>query len=206
MPPVFSSTPIVVTKVLANSVATSGQLTVSWTAASDDTWPASALRYEVCWATDTACQTSFVAMATTLAGALQYDIVGLTSNTPYNVSVRARDGSNNVEAGSHPGSGKTAVSYATNIQADIFNGNVGTGGGCNTASCHSTFFSRSSTVDVASCGGFFIRPNSPTESLIYKKMNNSFGACGTGVMPPTGANVTLIQTMLDWINQGALNN
>ncbi len=71
------------------------QLTLNWTAASDDITAASSLVYQVCWAKDNSCATSFVIDGTAAVGALSYTITGLTAATGYNVLVRAVDQAGN---------------------------------------------------------------------------------------------------------------
>lgn len=44
-------------RCFSDGAATSVQLNVAWTAASDDRSSAAAIRYDVCWATDSSCQT-----------------------------------------------------------------------------------------------------------------------------------------------------
>jgi len=212
-PPTFNGTPTV-TAVLADSVQSSGQLAVSWSDASDDTSPPSQIFYRLCWSTSpTGCDSgSFTTMQTTAPGTTNATISGLTSDTTYSVWVRAVDGSGNMETGDHEASAQTAVSYASNVNAQIFTA-VNTTGGCNGGgACHSPLWTRSNTVNVTapSCGtfsGFLVSPSDPAHSLIYLKMAGTIPS-GCGARMPLGGpfSSTLVQMMLDWINQGAHDN
>ncbi|MGO8997299.1 MAG: fibronectin type III domain-containing protein [Polyangiaceae bacterium] len=98
--------------LLGVAVTSDTQLTPSWTAATDDTTPQAQIRYEVCWSTSaTACQTSFVANATTTAGALSYTPPARTliPNTSYTFVVRAEDLSGNVDSNTQAASATTLV-------------------------------------------------------------------------------------------------
>jgi hypothetical protein len=78
--PTFSNGVVTVSGITATSV------TVSWTAASDNVSPASALVYQVCRSTtSTGCSTGFVAAATTAPGATTAILSGLTASTTYYV-------------------------------------------------------------------------------------------------------------------------
>ena len=209
IPPTWSGAPPVVTPVYANGAATAGQLDVSWSAASDNAWPASGLSYQLCWSSSGGCTgPAFSAMATVGPGVTSRSLTGLTSRTLYAVYIKAVDGSTNVEPTSHSASGTTATSYATDIDAAIFS-MINTSGGCNgPAGCHAPLWSYSNTVSKpAPCGGDYVRPNDPSNSLIYKKMANTYAPC-TGQRMPLGGpwDAGKQAAMLDWINQGAKNN
>jgi hypothetical protein len=203
-----------VANVLADTVASSGQLTVSWTAATDDAWPSANIFYRLCWSTSsTGCNGgSFSAMQTTAPAATAATISGLTSDTLYYVWVRAVDASSNMETGNHTNTATTAVSYSNNVNAQIFSAS-NTVGGCN-GGCHSPLWNYSNTVNVgvsSGCTGYsgnFITPGDTSHSLIYLKMTNTMPASGCGVqMPNGGPYMTNLQTMMQtWINQGAHNN
>jgi len=120
-----------------------------------------------------------------------------------------------METGNHTSTASTAVSYANDVDPDIFS-QVNTSGGCSGgAGCHSPLWSRSNTVGVlvtSGCTGYssnFITPGDTSHSLIYLKMTNTMpggGACGVQ-MPMGGPYMSNLQTMMQtWINQGAHNN
>ena len=202
-PPTFTGSPTVA-PVYADTVASSGQLKVTWSDAVDAVSPASDIRYEICWG---ACA-PFSAMFTTAYGANTYTISGLSSNVSHTVYVRAQDFAGNTETGTHSGSAKTAISYSTFIAAGIFNAAPGTGG-CN-GGCHSPLWSRSNTVGVASgCAGFsLVAAGDPTKSRIYRRMNSA-DPCGGSAMPPPptySPNAAKVTDMFDWISQGAHDN
>jgi alpha-tubulin suppressor-like RCC1 family protein len=68
------------------------QITVSWTAATDNFTPSGSIVYEICrGATATECTTSFTTTATTSPGATSYVSSGLVQETRYFLVVRARD-------------------------------------------------------------------------------------------------------------------
>jgi hypothetical protein len=209
-PPTFNGA-VGVTAVYADTVASSGQLTVTWPAATDDAWGPSSLRYQLCWNSSPSSCTgaAFIAMATTAAGATTYTVSSLTSNTAYSVFVRAMDGSNNVETGNHSAMGTTAVSYSTSIGTGIFNVSNAVGG-CN-GGCHFPLWNYTNTnnVTVPGCAGFwFVRPSFPSQSLVYLKMAGLQSmACGGNQMPNGGPyDQTKIGLMNTWISQGAHNN
>ncbi|OFY88740.1 MAG: hypothetical protein A3K10_12900, partial [Bacteroidetes bacterium RIFCSPLOWO2_12_FULL_31_6] len=62
------------------------------------------------------------------------------------------------------------------------------------------------TTTLPNCGGSYIDTINPSLSLIYTILLPS-PACVSGQMPPSNPwPPTKIQMVLDWINQGALNN
>ena len=228
-PPTWVGGPTAAT-VLADGVATSGQLNIGWSPATDDGWTGADIRYLICWTTTSTCAgAGFTVMQTTPYGAVTATISGLTSNTLYHVYVRAQDRSLNIEAGDHQAPGTTAVSYTNNIDAQIFAA-APDSGGCNSAvaGCHTPRWDYVSTVGVAwtntaGCTvspvaprttAMLVDPGYPTNSLIYRKMTGSQGGtCGSQMpaarasFPSGGPFIAALQSMMaSWISQGAHNN
>jgi hypothetical protein len=93
---------------LSNATVTS--LQANWAAATDNATTTANIVYDVCWSTSsTTCQTSFSALATTPAGALNYTATGLTPSTTYFFVVRARDQANIRDANTNQLSAATSV-------------------------------------------------------------------------------------------------
>ncbi|MBX3128865.1 MAG: fibronectin type III domain-containing protein [Polyangiaceae bacterium] len=218
-PPVWGGGPTVTASPTA-----AGVLNASWTAATDNYYAASSIRYHLCWNTDwTQCwDSAFTSMAITAYGATTRAVTGLANNTSYYVMVRAQDFSGNMETGNHWAMTRTLVSYSQQIWPNMFKNTV-TYGSC--GACHS--WTRANTVNVSSgynagagCGGtlLLVEPNMPQESYIYRKMvsygNTSSpfsGGCPnyySGVQMPQGGpyNGTNITLMRQWIVDGAPNN
>ncbi|HEX4445209.1 MAG TPA: hypothetical protein VH044_00675, partial [Polyangiaceae bacterium] len=125
------------------------QLTVNWSAGSDDITAPANLVYYVCWATDDSCATSFAVDATTGAAATSYTITGLAASTSYHVLVRARDAASNVST-------NTAIQVQSTL-ADTTPPSFGGATGCSNASATSL------TVNWALANDLY----SPQSSLRY---------------------------------------
>jgi hypothetical protein len=105
-PPTFAGATVV-------NNQTETTLRVNWNPATDNTTAQSAIVYLVCWSqTSTACQTTFVTMATTAPGAVNYTATNLTPNKAYYFVVRARDAFNNVDTNTVVASGTTLADTA----------------------------------------------------------------------------------------------
>jgi hypothetical protein len=165
----------------------SKRLSISVTAATDDTSAAADIRYHVCAETqETRCLgaefTKHIRtpLATTPPegwGVTSLTLDGLVPRTTYFVYVRAEDRAGNMETGNHFQAASTATSFSTNVLPILQDR-------CN--SCHD--FSILKTVNVE--GGYadpnvgtpcqggtgtgclkIVDPNDPELSLLYRKIN-----------------------------------
>jgi hypothetical protein len=155
------------------------QLTVNWSAASDDITAPSAIVYYVCWATDDSCATSFTIDATTAAAATSYLITGLSASTSYHVLVRARDAAGNVST-------NTAIQVQSTLAdttAPSFNGATG----CSNASATSL------TVNWALATDNYSAQASLRYLVCITGVSNGCGGAGGAFTPTqTVTNVTSV--------------
>jgi hypothetical protein len=212
-PPSMSGDPTVAA-VYADTVASAGQLNVSWAAGTDNVSSAGELKYQLCWSTNATGCATFTAMSTTMAGATSAQITGLTPRTQYYVSVRAQDAAGNNETAVHTATATTATSYSVNILQGIFQTSQAAGG-CTQAGCHGgDGWSYAELVNVnignVNCTTLLKRilPGDATNSLVYRKMSNATPANCGNVMPPGAGNqnAAKVEAMFDWITQGAKQN
>ena len=210
---------LTVTAVYANTVASSGTLSLTWTAATDNAYPVGSLVYDLCWASPSGCA-SFTAMQTTPAGATSASIPGLTPRTFYTVYIRARDGSGNSSL-VNSSTATTATSFTTNINANTF-ASAGAGG-CNKAGCHNgagafVVWTYANTVGQPNLGlsvpAYSCSPAGTKTLIVASDLPNSYlyqkmlptVSCGAR-MPADAMYVPLNETMMsEWISQGAHNN
>ena len=180
--PVFSSI-ITVTQVINPA----SKLTVSWGAATDDTYGATDIRYHLCASvTASDCQgSSFVdhIIATTNWGVTNAALTLLTPRTAYSVYIRPEDRSGNLENADNFSTGKTATSWSLNVQPILF-------GRC--IACHDNYdepaaivgvgsafieaqacaaSGNSNVADSGACLVKLIDPTRPEYSYIYRKVN-----------------------------------
>jgi hypothetical protein len=195
-------------------------INLSWSTVTDNASLSSNISYEI--STSTGSSDYVVTPAGTTSsylggGAVTHGSL-LTSQTTYGFRVRSIDQAGNVSAWSPTVNGTTATSYATDV-APIFN-NICAGchqGGVTTPGPYSyTFFQNN---PFAPAGGVcptsdrFVVAGNAGASLIWQRMSGQpttvtgCSASGADQMPQFGpypqAN---IDTMANWINQGALNN
>jgi hypothetical protein len=198
--------------------------------------PVGSLIYDVYLATTTGQVNFATApLIFSAAGATTVDVEPLASNTNYFFVVRCRDAGGNRDANTTESSGKTRVRFSTDIYNAIIN-NPATGHctNCHVPAGMAAFMDMSiSASDVVtnkwvniaaepgtgpspapSCGGvgeIRVIPNDAANSLVWKKVQGPPQlTCGVR-MPEDGATagfLTTIQinTIADWINQGAPNN
>lgn len=189
-------------------------ITVNWTAASDDVTAANNILYRIYASTDLVNKGSpvaFVTSATTYT--LRYREIG----REYKVSVEAVDESGNANDNSAAINTTTSntVSFALDIQP-VFAAN------CTNSSCHdstapegglildSRNTSYNSIVDMpmSNCSGKFITPGSVDTSLMLSKLDWSKNICGGGRMPKAGTELpaNFLRAMESWILADAPNN
>lgn len=82
---------------LASAIKTgASEITLSWSAATDNVTTSANIVYEICQSTTAGiCATTWTATYTSAAGATSYAVTGLAQNTTYYFVVRAKDASNN---------------------------------------------------------------------------------------------------------------
>jgi hypothetical protein len=210
-------------------------ITLSWAAGNDGGGtPVGSLIYDVYLATTTG-QINYATppLATSAAGATSVNVEPLASNTNYFFVVRCRDGAGNRDANTTERSGKTRVAFATDIYNGIIN-NPATGRctTCHRLGGQSEFMRMdlgasdvvvNKWVGIAadpgtgphplpSCGGLGqirVIAGDAANSLVWKKVAGT-QPCGLQMPEDGPLNGFLtgaqIQTIADWINQGAPNN
>ncbi|MBI2890729.1 MAG: fibronectin type III domain-containing protein [Nitrospirae bacterium] len=93
---VADTTPPVFAGLAFATAVSSGQIDLSWSAATDNVSASSAITYRICQSvTSGTCATSFTATYTTVAGATSYSVTGLTGGTTYHFLARSVDVSGN---------------------------------------------------------------------------------------------------------------
>lgn len=109
------------------------------------------------------------------------------------------DGSQTPPVVSLSGEGQTLVSYASEVQP-IFDANCA---GCHGSNGGLNLSSYSSLMAGTSNNGPVVTPGDGANSYLVRKLKGD----GVGVMPPSGSlSSATIQTIEDWIDQGAQNN
>jgi hypothetical protein len=213
-PPVFAGVDGAVKNVTAKSVE------LTWTAATDDKSTPEQIVYDVFQSTSSGNQNFEMPIATSDPGATSIVLQGLLANQNLFWVVRARDKAGNLSDNLQEATAKTLISFKQSIQQGIFNVH------CALSGCHTGL---SPTGDMDLSEGFGqnayddilnvpsqgkpaivrIKPNSVDESYLYMKITGAAGIFGT-VMPPASSGDTLsaqdIQTIADWIDEGAQNN
>ncbi len=218
-PPVFTGTPAVVN--VANSP---DLLEVTWSDATDDTYPAADVRYHLCVQRQQqlclGAEFDRHIVGTTAFGVTSFDVSGLLPRTSYFVHVRAEDRSGNLETGNNFVREITATSFFADVQPILVD---------RCSSCHDYYKGVTQVVNVGS--GYIepgvgvlklVEPGAPERSYIYRKINplnytgapfspatpNSF----TGSQEPrSGDGLPTFDTLTgaedgairDWILQGA---
>lgn len=213
VPPVFSG-------LQSASPRDSVRVDLSWISATDNRAQPSEIVYNVYVATSPGAQNFSSPNATTLPGATQYTVTGLTPNTDYYFVVRARDPAGNEEGNIVERMATTLVSFAGQI-LQIFTGN------CTVMNCHgqtnpvlgldltnySSIFNTAINIQSQQVtAGFMdrIEPSDSLQSYLQHKIDGTHLAVGgSGLQMPRGAS-PLPQASRDliraWINQGALDN
>ncbi|MFO0579080.1 MAG: fibronectin type III domain-containing protein [Polyangia bacterium] len=201
---------------LTSATATSTDITLSWSAASDNVSAAADLVYSIYQATAAGTQMYSTPTYTTAPGVTSYKISGLLPNTTYYFVVRARDAAGNIDANTVERSAKTGgVSLSGQVQP-IFLAK------CATNACHSgarpaqglslgsAAATYAGTVNVASTectANKLVLPNQPDQSYLIWKLQGS-GPCFMGSQMPKGQPLSAaeITTVRSWILSGAPNN
>jgi hypothetical protein len=196
IPPATPVTPTSLAAGLNGQSASS--LSLSWSPGQNSDCTAVS-GYEVCGSTAGACTTAGPWSAPTSVSATAAVVSGLTSNTPYYLSVRAVDGLGNASA--------PAATATTTMTLCSFTNNVAPflATSCN-GSCHASILPTPISYTTLSnmAGGpnactNDIDPSTPTQSFIYLVTQGSY--CGSIQMNPAGDSI-----IATWISQGGYNN
>jgi hypothetical protein len=201
---------------LTSATAASTDLTLSWSAATDNVSAAADLVYQIHQATAAGAEVFNTPTYTTAPGATSYKLTGLAPNTTYYFVARARDAAGNVDSNTVERSAKTGgVSLSAQVQP-IFTAK------CASNACHSgarpaqglslssAAATYAGTVNVASTectANKLVLPNQPDLSYLVWKLQGS-GPCFMGSQMPKGQPLSAaeIMTVRSWILSGALNN
>jgi len=180
------------------------RVVVTWPAATDNVTPQGSIFYRV-------YRVGFGLYATTAAGALSFTDTGVSPATGYSYIVHAVDGVGNEDTNS------VTVSVTTPARrtwTSVY-GNIIAGGGYGCTGCHSggnlnlssQATAYSNLVNFVGTCGTRVSPGNGSGSSLYLKVSLSPPPCGSR-MPPTGSGLTAAQLdeILDWIDEGALNN
>lgn len=201
---------------LTSATALNTDITLSWSAATDNVSAAADLVYSIYQSAAAGGQMYNMPSYTTLPGATSYKITGLVPNTTYYFAVRARDAAGNIDANTVERSAKTGgVSLSGQVQP-IFTAKCASNAchsgarpaqGLNLSSAAATF---AGTVNVASTqcvANKLVLPNQPDMSYLIWKLAGS-GPCFVGSQMPKGQPLaaTEITTVRSWILSGAPNN
>jgi hypothetical protein len=195
--------------------------TLSWGAASDVATPTNKIVYDVYESTTMGGEDFTKPPATTsMPGATSISLTGLPPNATTYFVVRARDEDGNRDSNVVEAMLTTVVSFALNVQP-IFSDD------CGVVGCH---VPGSPTGGLILAQGFayaqlvsvpagesptlsYVNPGDPTTSYLAAKINymGLFGTIGKlSLMPATSTGSTLspaeIDTIANWIAQGAVNN
>lgn len=208
MPPTFAG--------LATATAAGTDVTLSWSAGSDNVSLPADLVYLVYQATSAAGENFTAPTYTTVPGATSYKVTGLLPNTTYYFVVRAQDTAGNIATSTVEKSAKTlSVSLATQVQP-IFTAK------CASAACHSgarpaqglslssaaTSFAALVNVSSTECAANkLVAPTLPDQSYLVWKLQGT-GPCFLGSQMPKGQPLAAadIATVRSWILAGAPNN
>jgi len=202
--------------------------TISWSPATDVATPAAQMLYDV-YEAEASMSENFTQppLATSAPGAMSVGLTSLPPNATLYFVVRARDSDGNRDANTveQPGAPfATNVSFSLNAQP-IFSRD------CGVVGCHvpgnptgglilAQGFAYAQIVGVAAGEGAglgpdggaldYINPGDTTGSYLYRKINPSVGTIRGTQMPAAATGSTLapteIDTIANWITQGAVNN
>jgi hypothetical protein len=208
MPPTFAG--------VAAATAAGTDVTLSWSAGSDNVSVPADLVYLVYQATSAAGENFTTPTYTTVPGATSYKVTGLLPNTTYYFVVRAQDTAGNIGVNSVEKSAKTlSVSLSTQVQP-IFTAK------CASAACHSgarpaqglslssaaTSYAALVNVSSTQCAANkLVAPTLPDRSYLVWKLQGT-GPCFLGSQIPKGQPLAAadIATVRSWILAGAPNN
>jgi hypothetical protein len=202
--------------------------TISWSPATDVATPAAQMLYDV-YESQTSMGEDFTKppLASSAPGAMSVMLTGLPANATLYFVVRARDADGNRDANTieQPGAPfATNVSFSLNVQL-IFSDD------CGVVGCHvpgnptgglilAPGFAYAQIVGMAAGEGAglgpdggalnYINPGDTTGSYLYRKINPSVGTIRGTQMPAAATGSTRapgeIDTIANWITQGAVNN
>ena len=205
------------------------QLTLDWTAATDNADLQAELVYEIYQMTPAGCFNFAAApAATTGAGINNVLIAGLQPRTTYSFIIRARDTEGNLDLNEDVVQGTTMTSYITNVRAIVTTQCVSCHNPGGTATMAPYFINMNYTTaqtnydswlgtgtgapsqcTTAAAAGFGLRvnPGDRTTSFLFNKIDANPPACGVtmpfGLPQISPADRDVIG---DWIDEGALNN
>lgn len=191
---------------------------LSWSAATDNVSAAAAIQYNAYVASSSGAQ-NFSTASTSVKGASDMILSGLSAASDYYIVVRAQDESGNEDSNSteimlSTGSG-TAVSFSASVQP-IFTASC-TGLGCHAGVMPAAnldltagkSYSQLVNVNAAGCTGTEVRvtPSDSANSVLAHKILG-VNLCSGTQMPKGGTPLspTEIQIITDWIDAGALDN
>jgi hypothetical protein len=196
--------------------STKTSLDIQWPAAVDA--PASAIQYEITVLSGSAC---FDPTATPIIEAgLSRNLTGLASDTAYDIQIRARDAAGNLSAASLSIIAKTLTSWSQDVYAEIITTNRCLNchfvGGIAPFSMETQALAWQNLVDPmfndVFCSGAPVPkrvvPSNSADSFLYRKISLDNPGCGVR-MPfdgPPYLGTPQIQTIKDWIDEGALDN
>lgn len=197
-------------------------ITISWAAASDDLDGSGAISYWIYRSTTTGTQNFSQPVRVSGPGSTSYTDFGLSPLTDYFYVVRAVDTSLNEETNTFEVT--TTTLAPTSWSTDVYPLLSGAGpADCSTTGCHdsatssgglvltpiTTALAELRLISNADGGCSPLRRVEPGDSLdsqLYRKLAG-IQDCG-GPMPQTGGifNNAQLQTVIDWIEEGALDN
>jgi hypothetical protein len=201
---------------LGTAVASTGKVTLSWTAATDDVTPAAGIVYHVYQADKAGGQMFGTPSYTTQAGATSFDVTGLKPAAEYFFVVRAKDAAGNIDTNVVEKNVKTgAPSFTTDVYPIL---------SASCMRCHGT--PGSAKLDLSSAATAFtnlvsqastqcttdqrVIPNAPEKSYLIWKLDGAapMGACYKGERMPKGGMLSAadMSTIRAWIADGAKNN
>ena len=190
-------------------------LRATWAAASDDVSQARSLEYRVYVAESSGGQTFGSPSATSDPGAGEVLVSGLNPETDYHVVVRAVDQAGNEDSNTIEATGRTgaATSFASQVEPILV-------ASCTNAGCHTgprpaqgldlrsgSGYGELVGVESTQCAGrALVTAGDPGASYLINKLRGVDICFGTQ-MPKGGAlSAGQIQTVEDWVGEGALDN
>jgi hypothetical protein len=208
LPPVFEG-------VQQASTGSSTSVLLSWSPAIDDVSPAELIRYRAYSATVSGGQDFASAAAESLPGDTELLVTALSPETMYHFVVRAVDAVGNEDSNVIERSAATSggASFSADVQPILT-------ASCASAACHTGFMpaeglrldegvAYGELVGVISsqCAGrALVAPGAPESSYLVDKLRG-INLCSGTRMPKSGPlPAAQIQTMVDWIAQGAPEN